>query len=213
MHNTQTLKSFFTGEKGEKPEPSTIVKKLYERVLEEHRKRLEDMVNPKIVYVTDLVSCSQKRAFRIMYPELTFKFDPTLLLGELVHIGLEEILKEHGFECEKDFSKTISGYEVRGRVDAINDKCIVEIKTARSDKGLPHEHHIAQLQIYLNMLERDVGILVYVTPDRIAEYVVNRDNIDVETLLKQTVENIKHPRYEWECRYCIFSKICPYRVE
>ena len=71
-----------------------VISKIYSKVLQDYRDHLKDMVNPNIVYVTDLVSCSQKRIFRQKYPELIFRFDPIALLGILVHRGLEELLKE-----------------------------------------------------------------------------------------------------------------------
>lgn len=193
-----------------------VLPKIYVKMLEDYKEHLKDLTNPNVVYVTDLVSCSQKRVFRQKYPELTFRFDPIALLGILVHRGLEELLKEYGFQSEVEVVREVKvndkNYIIKGRVDALNEDCVVEIKTARSDIGLPHEHHIGQLQIYLNLLNRNKGVLIYITPDRIVEFPVEKEEINMNELLKETLENSKHPRWEWECRYCMFAKICPYKV-
>ncbi len=180
-----------------------VVSKIYSKILQDYKDHLKDMVNPNIVYVTDLVSCSQKRIFRQKYPELIFRFDPIALLGILVHRGLEELLKEYGFENEVEILREIEingkKYVLKGRVDSLNETSVVEIKTARSDLGLPHEHHIGQLQIYLNLLNKDKGVLIYITPDRIAEFSIEKEEININELLKETLENSKHPRWSWEC--------------
>lgn len=195
----------------------TVTSMLYRRVLDGHRERLEELRDPRILYVTDLVSCSHKRRMRLEYPELTLKFEPQLVLGDLLHEGLERILEEQGYRREVE---VVAEYEVlgtrvtlKGRVDAVGDDAVVEIKTGRSGQSLPHDHHILQLQVYLNLLGMDRGILVYITPDRMAEYEVDRDPIDIKMLVEETLLDVKHPRWHWECRYCVFSKMCPHRVE
>jgi len=180
-----------------------VMSKIYSKVLEDYREHLKDSTNPSVVYVTDLVSCSQKRVFRQKYPELVFRFDPIALLGALVHRGLEELLKEYGFQNEVEIVKEVEvngkKYIIKGRVDSLNEDCVVEIKTARSDIGLPYEHHINQLQIYLNLLGKQKGVLIYVTPDRITEFFIEKKDININELLKETIDNIKHPRWSWEC--------------
>ncbi len=194
----------------------TITRLVYRSVLEEYRKREEELRNPSILYVTDLVSCSHKRALRLSYPEITFKFEPQLVLGNLVHKGLEDILEENEYkvevEVEAEYEVMGSRILLKGRVDAVSKDAVVEIKSARSDQGLPHEHHVMQLQIYLNMLGLDKGILIYITPDRIAEYLVEREPLNIKDLVEETILDLKHPRWSWECRYCPFSRICPYKM-
>ena len=214
MPKTTNISSFFIKPANRKTE---ITKIIYDKAVEDYLKHREEMTNPNTVYVTDLVSCSQKRFFRINYPELSFKFEPQLLLGDLVHYALEKMLEEHGFETEKDFEKEfeIDGekYVLKGRVDAISENYVVEIKTSKTDRSIPREHHIAQLQIYLNILDREHGVLIYITPDRIAEFEIERSEIDIEKLVRETVSNTAHPRFSWECRYCTYAKICPYKTE
>ncbi|HIQ03770.1 MAG TPA: CRISPR-associated protein Cas4 [Desulfurococcales archaeon] len=189
---------------------------LYLREYSNFKDRLGEMTNPRVVYVTDMVSCSQKRYYRLSYPELAFSFEPVLVLGNLVHMGLEKLLEEEGYKVEVEFEKIfkINGVEfrVKGRVDAINSSEVVEIKTTRTDIKIPLEHHILQLQLYLNLLNREKGILIYITPERISEYQIDREELDVSRILLETIENTVHPRWSWECKYCTYARICPYKV-
>ncbi|WP_244403890.1 CRISPR-associated protein Cas4 [Pyrolobus fumarii] len=180
--------------------------------------KLEEATREDIVYVTDLTSCSQKRVFRLSMPLLSFRFEPAMLLGELVHRGLEAILEEEGWATEMEVVKRfeIDGevYELRGRVDAAlvtedGVEEVVEIKTARSVEK-PLEHHVLQLQVYMTLLGAKRGTLVYVTPDRVVEYAVGPREVDVEQLVRETVHNLARPRFDWECRYCPYRRYCPY---
>ncbi len=180
--------------------------------------KLGEATDPSIVYVTDLVSCSQKRVFRLEMPLAAFRFEPPLLLGDLVHLGLERLLEEEGWVAEVEVEKRVEVdgrvYTLRGRADAVlfdenGVRHVVEIKTARSIER-PLEHHILQLQIYMELLGAEGGSIVYVTPDKILEFEVPRRSVDVERLVAETVRNEARPRFDWECRYCPFRRFCPY---
>lgn len=196
---------------------NVVTELLYKRRIEDFRERIEELRDPKIVYVTELISCAHKRFYRINYPELTLSFEPTLILGELLHYGLERVLEDEGFnvevEVERDYSIDNTYYKLKGRVDALGRDCIVEIKTGRAGQKLPHQHHILQLQLYMELLDVDLGVLVYVTPDRLVEFKVRKGRVEVEELLRDTVRDTVHPRWEWECKYCPYSKLCPYKLE
>lgn len=191
---------------------------IYELRLKDFNEKLKELRDPRVIYVSDLISCSHKRVFRIKFPELQFRFEPTMILGELVHRGLEDVLRKKGFEQEVSIEKTVEingkTYVVKGRIDAFNasDGVVIEIKTARSSQGVPHRHHILQIQIYMNMVDAKEGLLIYITPDRILEYKVIKETIDIDELVKETINDAVHPRWDWECRYCIYNKMCPYRV-
>lgn len=191
---------------------------IYELRLKDFNEKLKELRDPRVIYVSDLISCSHKRVFRIKFPELQFRFEPTMILGELVHRGLEDVLRKKGFEQEVSIEKTVEingkTYVVKGRIDAFNasDGVVIEIKTARSSQGVPHRHHILQIQIYMNMVDAKEGLLIYITPDRILEYKLIKETIDIDELVKETINDAVHPRWDWECRYCIYNKMCPYRV-
>lgn len=196
-----------------------IIEILYSIQKKEFEEHVEEMSKPNIVYVTELTACSHKYVLRQKFSELIFSFEPNIILGSLIHRGLEDILEAEGYKREVPVQKEInidgSKYTIKGRIDALNEEeqIVVEIKSARSSQGTPHPHHILQLQIYLEMLGYKKGILVYITPDRMLEYTIEYTPIDLKNYLIETINDLKHPRWHWECKYCIFNRICPYRVE
>ena len=194
---------------------------------------VEELVNSKIsdtlthireentFYITDLVRCPLKIKYELTYKELFVaeSVKPATILGDLVHTGLEKVLSEKfNAKVEVEGEKTVTidqkVYKIKGRADAIvekDKKTVIEIKTARADKGIPLEHHKQQLRLYLWLFDAEEGILVYVTPDRITEYSVNdkAEEDEVIRLVEDTIRLTRVPRYNWECNYCIFNIICP----
>lgn len=197
--------------------PSSFVTSLiYEKFMNEQLKRINELRDPSIIYVTDLVSCTHKYHLKKLYPELSLMFEPAAILGNIAHLGLGSLLKEKNIEVEIEVSLDVEvddkKYIIKGRVDAIdkNNNLIVEIKTARSAIDLPKDHHIKQLNIYLNMLNIPQGVLIYITPDRILEYSIQRDRIDLSKEIRDLIDDLYHPKYEWECSYCTYRKMCHY---
>ncbi|MEM0173989.1 MAG: CRISPR-associated protein Cas4 [Sulfolobaceae archaeon] len=199
-----------------------IVELLYKKKLEEYysHERKEN-----VFYVTDLTRCPLKVKFEQEYRELALSeiFTPAGILGDLVHRGIQSSLNIEGYEAEVEVEKEkgleIEGksYIIKGRADIVlksktnNETLIIEIKTARRDDGLPQKHHILQLRLYLWLFEVNKGILLYVTPDRITEYIIE-GALDTASVMRLVEENIRlapAPRYIWECSYCIFAKLCP----
>lgn len=195
-----------------------ITKILYDAMIREQEERMQEARDPSIIYVTDLVACTHKYHLRHVFPEVTVRFEPSAVMGNLVHLGLEKYLEENGFQIEVQLEKKykIEGkeYLLKGRIDAYkpDEKIIVEIKSSRTPQNLPREHHIYQLQIYMNLLDTDKGILIYITPDKILEYTFRKEKIDIKSLIKLLIEDSVHPKWAWECRYCLFQKICPYKA-
>ena len=176
------------------------------------------------VGVSELVYCSNKYYLRRRYPELVVGenlYAAWSSFGRLIHAGMERLLESLGFEVEKEVSKVIQVNNmyvtVKGRLDAIGtwkDKLtVVEIKSSRSDNDLPKEQHVLQLRIYMSLSKASRGILLYITPDRLAEYSFDTPLSDHELklLVEETLENTRHPRYSWECQYCPFNMICPFK--
>ncbi|RLF13798.1 MAG: CRISPR-associated protein Cas4 [Thermoprotei archaeon] len=197
---------------------------LYEyrrRELEKHRRETD------VYWITDLCRCPMKRIYELRYPEILLQdiFSPNFILGDVLHIGLEELLKrssEEGLidydveaEVEKERRINVDGKEIviRGRLDLLlkkNKELIgIEIKSSRSDSGIPHEHHILQCRLYSWLFELSKVILIYITPDRIAEYEITEGA--TEEMVVNLIKDSKAPRWSWECRYCRFSVMCPYK--
>ena len=176
---------------------------LYQTFTEE--KERED----NIIYVTDLCRCPLKAEFERRYPIIKVKILPQFVVGSLIHAGLQQLLEKHGFRIEVEGCKQIENYEIHGRIDAIKGETGVEIKFSRSDQGIPYEHHKLQCAIYNWLFGLRKTILVYITPDRVAEYKIT--NIPDDYTIKKLIEWKEYPRYHWECKYCEYSIICPYK--
>ncbi|MEM4970992.1 MAG: CRISPR-associated protein Cas4, partial [Sulfolobales archaeon] len=116
-----------------------------------------------VFWITDLVRCPLKREYEMIYPEISLShiFSPSAIMGDLIHIGLEELIKSKvdlgTVLTEVEGSKRIvlpdgREVEVRGRCDIIleigGDRIGVEIKSSRSDARIPLEHHIDQARLY-----------------------------------------------------------------
>lgn len=199
----------------------SIVNELYRIKQRDFSEKLRELTDPRIIYVTDLVSCSHKRSMRLSFPLLSFKFEPPLVLGDLVHAGLGFLLAENGWEAEVQIEKSyiIDGkeYVLKGRADLVRrgkngkPETVVEIKTSRDlPENNPREHHVMQLRIYMQLLGANRGYLLYVTPEKLVEFEIEPAEMDIEGLIRETIYDLQTPRYEWECRYCSFRKICPY---
>lgn len=185
----------------------------------EERRREED-----VYWVTDLVRCPLKREYEILYPEIRMSsiFSPAAIMGDLVHLGLEEILRKRLDNAtvlvEVEGSRRVSlpngrEAEVRGRCDVIVElggvKLGIEIKTSRSDMRIPLEHHIDQARIYNWLFNLERSYLVYITPERIAQYPVDQKASEEEIVSR--ISSKAYPRYLWECRYCDYSVLCPFK--
>ncbi|QXJ30687.1 CRISPR-associated protein Cas4 [Saccharolobus shibatae] len=194
------------------------------------KKKLEEQLShvkeENTIYVTDLVKCPRKVKYESEYKELAISqvYTPSAILGDILHLGLENLLKENfSAEAEVETQREIQVegrvYKIKGKADAIiknnsGESIIIEIKTSRSDKGLPLIHHRMQLQIYLWLFNTKKGILIYITPDRIAEYEINEplDEATIVRLAEDTITLRNSPRFNWECKYCIFSVVCPAKL-
>ena len=158
------------------------------------------------------------------YPELSAKevFTPSFILGNLAHWGIEAFLKDRlgdNVEVEVEGSRDVvlpDGRKVvvRGRADAIirlgdGTKVGVEVKTARSDTGIPQQHHRDQARIYNWLFDLKETILLYVTPDRVTQYEVT-DRVNEQEVIARILDST-YPRYSWECSYCPYAVLCPYK--
>jgi len=192
---------------------------IYSWRIEEAKKKLEEKLENEI-YVTDLVYCPLKYYFQKKFREITLaeSFNPVTIYGEVVHVGIEEVLKEilgsNNVKTEVEYEKNIEvegkSYIVKGRVDAIIGDYLIEIKSSRSDANIPHKHHIQQLRLYLWLTGFKKALLLYITPNRISQYFVTEPASDgeVSDLIRSLLAQSPAPRYSWECTYCPFSIVC-----
>lgn len=198
-----------------------LISMLY-RVNKEERERHPRRT--ETYWVTDLVRCLLKRDFELKYPELVENevFMPIYILGTLIHKGLQELLKStmpNNVVTEVEGRREVRLSDgrivtVEGRADVlikIGEELVgVEIKTSRSDLELPKQHHVDQARIYNWLFNLNHTILVYVTPERVTQFFIG-DRATDEEVLERLTSN-RFPKYEWECRYCNYSVLCPHKV-
>ncbi|HIP66018.1 MAG TPA: CRISPR-associated protein Cas4 [Pyrodictium sp.] len=199
-----------------------VLSRIYNKKVNEYMVRLKELTDPYTLYITDLVSCSHKRVLRHVYPHLLLRFEPPLIVGDLIHAGLAKMLEDENewiaeYNVERKFEVDGIEYKVLGRADLVKVDSsgkpvyVVEVKTSKElPQNAPLEHHVIQLQLYMNLLEVDKGSLIYITSDALVEYEFDRQHINIIDLIRETVNDNMHPRYSWECRYCVYRKLCPY---
>ncbi|MEM1644429.1 MAG: CRISPR-associated protein Cas4 [Ignisphaera sp.] len=197
-----------------------LVDIIYKQRIEETIKRINKKLDNEL-YVTDLVYCPLKYRYQKLYKELTIAsaINPATLLGEFTHHGIEKMLIEilglDNVKTEVEYEKSVEVegtlYIIKGRIDAIIGDYVVEIKTSRSDTSIPQNHHILQTRLYLWLTGYKKALLLYVTANRIAEFIVDKPATDIEVsdLVREIKAGAPAPRYSWECRYCIYSALCP----
>lgn len=197
---------------------SYVLPLIYGEDVKEFNEKLVELRDPSVIYVSDLVVCTHKWHLRRQYPELTFRFEPQLVIGKVVHRGLAEFLKNKSFETEFSIEREIyvdsRKYVLKGRVDAYSrgENVIVEFKYSKLFREKPLEHHVMQLQLYMNMLGAEKGVLLYLTPNAMVEFLYNKIDYNIETYVKEVIDDSHHPRWSWECRFCVFRKLCGYAV-
>jgi len=203
-------------------EPIDLVRLIYQLKLKELK---EHQRQESVYWVTDLVRCPLKRYFEITYPEIIASqvFTPTFIQGDLIHKGLEKLLKEAypegRVEVEVDGVKDVvlpdgRKVSVRGRADAIislkDNRIGVEIKSLRSDIAIPLQHHVDQVRAYNWLFNFPYSILIYITPERVTQYEVS-DRFGEGEVIERILSK-EAPRYSWECSYCPYSVLCPHKV-
>jgi len=203
-----------------------LLYRLQLREFEDHFRRIKEYKG-WLIWVSALTQCPRKWYYMLRFPEVAqTEFKGAFVLGRTAHVGMQQLLLSYypalGYDrlaAEVEVEKRIvldDGRDVllTGRIDALaykaDERVVYEFKTARSDMGLPHDHHLLQLRIYMNIVKAARGVLLYLTPDRVAEYTVDEaiGDEELENLVKEFLE-FRGPRYDWECNYCQYSPMCP----
>jgi len=185
-------------------------------ISEEYNRRLEakeKYSDRNVIFVSELVRCHHQTIFARAFTEF-FSISPSAVLGRFAHIGFQEWLKGRtkNLRVEVELSKVIEGFEVVGRVDAMDDEYIYELKTGLDHKGdKPNDVHLMQVKLYMWLADYQKAKIIYVTHGRFCEYEVTGAYTDIDVL--RLIKNWESPRFKWECSYCMYSSICPYRRE
>jgi len=180
-----------------------------EHLVKEIAKRMEIKYKRKKgrTYVRDLVFCRFKRNLEETYPTLygATYFNPAILLGEVVHWGIEMLFTSE--ETQKEFKRVIDGNVIYGHPDIVLPNSIIELKYQKSLYGCPRPHHRLQTQFEAWVAGKSFGTLIYVSPEGWREFTYRAltDSEVRDLLVKEST-----PMWEeWECSYCQFNGVCP----
>lgn len=183
------------------------------------------------ISVTELLQCPRKvfynrKNYSIDLDE-EFKFVNLYLTRKIGNVLHNEVQKLYKFD---EIEKTVISekYKVKGRVDAILDKSIIELKTTDKQKyqDIYDKNHYHQGVIYAYILGSEYGYeitnisIVYIFRDlksikvhnlppdpKLAESFLNRSLIISDCLKKNVVPSITEIKDE-DCLYCSYKKYC-----
>ncbi|MCI4460682.1 MAG: PD-(D/E)XK nuclease family protein, partial [Thaumarchaeota archaeon] len=158
--------------------------------------------------------------------------------GKGVHEAVAEALGASGEVrvegVEGDVKLSAGGITLSGRVDIIlaevgGRRVVVEVKSTSRLPEAPQDHHLLQLQIYLNALGVDDGVLLYWDKRRgsLRAFDVRRDPSQLNRAVERALVLNEHLRKDapppreavmegrlWECDLCEYRGICkPFLLE
>ena len=187
---------------------------------------------PTDIYVTDVVVCPRRAFFNLRFNANPMVSNPKAVAGKAMHMLVQQALKSRYpnavFEVSCQYPLD-DGYVLVGRADMIDGDTVYEFKfSSRHNRAEPM--YYAQLNCYLNMLNLNNGVLVII--DRNSFEVeclpLERDEQAFDMLVSEANEIVKlvelarkgekvrpphGPRWEWECKGCIYKIICPHFKE
>jgi len=183
------------------------------------------IVGKDTVHVGEVVQCLRKSWFNRKYGDpgslnhLSDSKCVILGLGLASHFVLEEALKQLGYVTEKQIILEFpNGLKLAGTPDAYNDKVVLEVKTVNRIPDHPYEHHVLQLNAYLNMLNMDLGLIIYICKrnGRIKIFEVRRDTRKYLQVLERAKRLYYHiskdlppdPEPSYLCNYCEWRLYC-----
>ena len=185
----------------------------------------------KYISVTELLSCPRKVFYnRKNYPidlEEEFKFANLYLIrdiGNAIHSAVQKLYKFD--ECEKTVIS--EKFNVKGRIDAILGKSIIELKSTDKEKyqDIYDKSHYHQGVIYAYLLGSEYGYeitnisIVYVFRDLKTIKVHNlptnpnlaKSFLDKSLVISECLKNNVVPSIteipENECQWCSYKKYC-----
>jgi len=164
-----------------------------------------------VFYASQILFCRRKKRYSDDGIPPVERFDDSWRarqIGILVHKGMEDVLLRRGYKVEQKARKQIGEYIVSGRADAINDKHVVEIKYKGSNRYTKVSTWDAtQLGVYMNLFDRKVGYLVYISENEITWH---RHTLPLEDeVILGYIKNYGSPRFVWECKNCGYVDRCP----
>lgn len=185
----------------------------YDKSNEEFSKKFEGY---KVYRAHELCRCPKMNELEELFPDVakTKRYEPAIILGELVHIAMETLMKGH-IQTEDEIKLFYKVFEdiktvVIGTPDAIYNGHPVDYKFQRFPPKEIKEHHLLRIRLYMWLMDVDVGYVIYITPMKILQFEVSGSLNDSDVLA--LINNPVSPRWRWECKLCPFRKICELSV-
>jgi len=141
------------------------------------------------ICITEATSpCLRRPYFERTRKQLPTPAEALKVLGSELHNLLQDVLREEGWETEVRVALDLGGFRLVGRVDAVKDGIVLELKTSN---GLhdPYRSHILQLQAYLTILHARVGYLIYI--DRASGRPRVHKVVPSKTTLREVIKRAK----------------------
>jgi len=165
-----------------------------------------------LLFVHEICECSEKRKMRLRFPELerAETYNARFVIGELIEEALKKRFKNEGNSIyTKELSVDGKQYVICGTVDIIDpeSRTPIEVKYQTALKDEPKEHHVLQLRLYLWLLNAERGELLYVSPEGLKSFIIERPLSEKEII--ELIKSERAPRWiEWECKYCQYQQFC-----
>jgi len=188
-------------------------------------------VNTKVfpvdeITVTEATSpCLRKAYYQRIKVAAPTPIEFLKIIGNDVHLKLQDVLRNEGYQIEVGLSVKIGDFKLIGRVDALKDDGedphLIEFKTIQEVPQEPYESHVLQVQAYLLMTGLEKGYLAYLSrkDGRVKVFKVAKDKKALKKLVKRAYifykalkEKVPPPpeKGPW-CNNCQFTLTCSKR--
>jgi CRISPR/Cas system-associated exonuclease Cas4 (RecB family) len=179
-------------------------------------------VNVK-VFPRDVISvseasspCLRKAYFDRVKAPMPSPADFIRIVGEDAHSRILEVLRKHGYDVESSFKLKIKDMTLVGRVDAFNDKHVIEFKVVDEIPEKPYKSHEHQVNLYMLATRRSEAYIVYISrrDGRVKVFRVRYSRGGAKEAAKRAyrlflaLKNNSPPPPE-KSNYCNY---CPYRL-
>ncbi len=189
-------------------------------LMEAVRYRSRVSLDPRIIHVSEVVSCLRRSYFLRTRPVHVNPANALRLIGDEVHRALQEVLRRYGYEVEFRVAIDTGNVKLVGHVDAYhpNKKHIIEFKTAAKIPESPYPNHLMQAQAYIAMTYSRTGFIAYIARDngKVKVFKVSPNKQILRKLIFRARELSKaltkgeppRPEKSALCNQCEFRYLC-----
>jgi len=169
---------------------------------------------------TESVQCLRKSFYQRKLARKLYEPKTVILsFGRIVHIALQEQLKQHGYNVEVEKPIPIQNITLYTHTDALHDTHTLELKTITSMPSQILLHHFHQANAYTVAHKKPIGYVAYIhKPSGIIKVFPYKPIIEsfnyVCARAVRLSYSLRHnivpdPEPSWLCRYCEYIDLCP----